>query len=839
VNPYSLKSSTRAIFAFLIVLGALAIPAMAQGPTYTVTVSQIINAAPPNAPQTVFTVGETVRVRIKVNITNLPVTPPAYKLSAGLFVPGSSDEQFSVITVNLLSPVEGDNFANFDWTITSSSVSGHYDVVSTLWSDSGDPDNPIIYDTTAPGSNTGHTSDDRVHNQFVVSGRTPVVEYTLYRVSDNSGTANTSNPGVAKTGFKAGDVIRITMKAVNTGGSTSATEFVQIPLNGQSTEPLSGYTIPAPILTDGGTKYLTWEWTVPQSPTYGWYDIKGAVWDPVDVDANIYDTTAAGAANTGWGVNDRILKAFAIDDGVAPTVTITSPTANATFTTSAPTINLSGTASDVVGVASVTWADDHAHSGTATGTTLWSISSIPLQSGSNVITVTATDLGGDTGTDTITVTYTPNSATACYQQGFDSGTTGWTKTGLWHASSACSAASAGHSSPTAFFFGQDTGCNYNTGVTVAGALVSPQIDLTASSAPVTLKFKYFLGTERVAAHDQAKVEVYDGTSWSQLDTDITNGGTLVDTAAWTEGVYDLAPYVGYKIKVRFSFDSVDASSNNHEGFYVDDFRVLGSCLLCGIPYDFSRDGNSDLLWRNSVSGQVLLWKMAGSDYSAFQTISPTIADSSWQIVGQGDFNADGKADILWRNASSGQTLVWFMDGTTFSSFQNITPTIADPNWKIVAVGDFNSDSKPDILWRNSSTGQTVVWQMDGTTFSNFTTITPTIADASWKIVGTGDFDGDGKTDLLWRNSVSGQAVVWLMNGTTFSSFQTLSPTVTDASWSIVGAADLTGDNKPDIIWRSSTTGQNVLWTMDGTTFTSFKYITPAIADPTWNIVGPK
>ena len=41
-----------------------------------------------------------------------------------------------------------------------------------------------------------------------------------------------------------------------------------------------------------------------------------------------------------------------------------------------------------------------------------------------------------------------------------------------------------------------------------------------------------------------------------------------------------------------------------------------------------------------------------------------------------------------------------------------------------------------------------------------------VADLNWQIVGVGDLNGDNKADLVWRHSVTGQVVVWLMNGLT-------------------------------------------------------------------------
>jgi YVTN family beta-propeller protein len=94
-------------------------------------------------------------------------------------------------------------------------------------------------------------------------------------------------------------------------------------------------------------------------------------------------------------------------DTTAPAVTITAPTTAATFTTTTTPITVSGTSSDAVGVTSVTWANDRGGSGTATGTTSWSVTGIVLQSGVNNILISAKDAANNTGTRNLAVTYNP------------------------------------------------------------------------------------------------------------------------------------------------------------------------------------------------------------------------------------------------------------------------------------------------------------------------------------------------------------------------------------------------------------------------------------------------
>ena len=93
-----------------------------------------------------------------------------------------------------------------------------------------------------------------------------------------------------------------------------------------------------------------------------------------------------------------------VTDTTRPSISITSPlTWAGTYYTKGTSVSLAGTAADNVGVTEVTWVNSQGGSGTATGTTSWTASGIPLQLGTNVITVTARDAAGNTATATLTV----------------------------------------------------------------------------------------------------------------------------------------------------------------------------------------------------------------------------------------------------------------------------------------------------------------------------------------------------------------------------------------------------------------------------------------------------
>jgi len=89
-------------------------------------------------------------------------------------------------------------------------------------------------------------------------------------------------------------------------------------------------------------------------------------------------------------------------DSIAPSVTITSPS-TATYSTTASTFQLRGTASDNVGVTTVTWATGFGQSGPATGTTSWT-ATVPLLVGMNAVTIKAFDASGNVASRTVVIT---------------------------------------------------------------------------------------------------------------------------------------------------------------------------------------------------------------------------------------------------------------------------------------------------------------------------------------------------------------------------------------------------------------------------------------------------
>ena len=246
--------------------------------------------------------------------------------------------------------------------------------------------------------------------------------------------------------------------------------------------------------------------------------------------------------------------------------------------------------------------------------------------------------------------------------------------------------------------------------------------------------------------------------------------------------------------------------------------------------DFNGDGRPDILWRSATTGDNYVWYMDGTTVLGGASL-PRVSDQNWKVVGVGDFNHDNKTDILWRNGSVGDNCVWYMDGTTLLGGAYV-PRVSDQNWKVVGVADFNNDDKPDILWRNSSGGENYVWYMDGVTVLSGGNL-PRVTDQNWKVVGVADLNNDDKPDILWRSATTGDNCVWYMDGVTVLGGASL-PRVSDQNWKAVEVADFNNNGKPDLLWRNTSTGDNYIWYMDGVTVLGGGNL-PTVADQNWKI----
>ncbi len=241
--------------------------------------------------------------------------------------------------------------------------------------------------------------------------------------------------------------------------------------------------------------------------------------------------------------------------------------------------------------------------------------------------------------------------------------------------------------------------------------------------------------------------------------------------------------------------------------------------------DFDGDGHADILWRNADGGT---W-MELHDGAAAVVAAGSLGtvDASWQLAPSGDFNGDGQADLLWHH-DDGDTVLWLMAGLNVAAVQDFG--VVGTAWSIAGVADLNGDGRADVLWRNTD-GETYLWQMDGTHITSQGLLSAA-AGTDWQVRGLGDFNGDGRADILWQNS-AGAVEIWLMDGMQVLAMRDLG-SVDPAQWRVAEVLDANGDDTSDIAW-SAPDGTVWLWTMQNGAIASQG--SPAVLASGWHLLA--
>jgi hypothetical protein len=111
----------------------------------------------------------------------------------------------------------------------------------------------------------------------------------------------------------------------------------------------------------------------------------------------------------------------------------------------------------------------------------------------------------------------------------------------------------------------------------------------------------------------------------------------------------------------------------------------------------------------------------------------------------GDFDGDGRDDLLLTNGSSMEMWTKFTRG----SFTHVASHAFPPRWSVLGTGDVNGDGKDDLLWRDSAHRRFAYWIMNGPDLagSKILSVRP-----QWHFGAAGDFAGNGLLSIVWYDT---------------------------------------------------------------------------------------
>ncbi len=288
---------------------------------------------------------------------------------------------------------------------------------------------------------------------------------------------------------------------------------------------------------------------------------------------------------------------------------------------------------------------------------------------------------------------------------------------------------------------------------------------------------------------------------------------------WATGV----SYCTYVSTARFVGEISDTIRETPQGG--------AATRMASVTNDFNSDGFADILWYNSTNGESQVWHLNGPSRVGRATLtangSPVNIGPPWRIAGSRDFDGDGNTDLLWYNSSSGETKIWYLNRFAFKAEATVVgeagqPTYIGPPFRIVGT---NFDTKPQIIWYNTQTGETQLWRMNNNKIGSRLVVfgedgKQAFVGPPYSIVGSGDFDGDGRDDIVWHNADRGEVRIWFMNdGRIVSQRSVLEESGqvfgSGRRWVIVGTNDFNRDGMADILWHHGNTGTTQIFYMEG------------------------
>lgn len=217
----------------------------------------------------------------------------------------------------------------------------------------------------------------------------------------------------------------------------------------------------------------------------------------------------------------------------------------------------------------------------------------------------------------------------------------------------------------------------------------------------------------------------------------------------------------------------DIETSTAVATYDPDWRVVGNG-------DYNNDGTADILMRSISNGQIRVLIMNGTAVSSNEFVRNL--NTAWMVVGNGDYNGDGTSDILIRHSVTGQNWMFLMNGSTILPASGPVNTVSNLNSLPLGDGDYNGDGMADVLWYNTVTGKGFMYLMNGTTIQDWDVLG--FINTDYTVVGDGDYNGDSFADILLYDTVTGQLRIVFMSGLDDIANEAVG-TISNLDWSVI------------------------------------------------------
>jgi len=286
--------------------------------------------------------------------------------------------------------------------------------------------------------------------------------------------------------------------------------------------------------------------------------------------------------------------------------------------------------------------------------------------------------------------------------------------------------------------------------------------------------------------------------------------------------------------------------------HVSSAKILRWVLIAAIVTSFSvaqtgAPRHISHLYRTQLStGEVVFSTWHGAQVQgAKELVEVEDRRSGWTLIGASVVDRNGIRRLVYSDNSSGALSVSLYGGAGAETFMGSTSPVAlEAGWTGRAVADIDGDGILDVIADHEGTGQVAVYffgGFQGTSLVRHETVS-SLSAPGWTVVGAADLNRDGRPDLLLQHSFTRQVMVVYLaesNGINVTATQVLSDS-DFRGWTAAGMQDMNGDGHPDLILTNDTTGESTVNYYGGDLGVAFLRSDPVdpSGSPDWKLVVP-